>query len=140
MFGISDIFSGGVEGIFKGVSDVVKTFKADPLEVLKLEHAIKEAQMSAEVAMAQAQTKINEVEAGSERLFVSGWRPAIGWICATGLFYTFVLQPLLEWGSTNFSLMPPPHLDSGVLVSVVTGLLGLAGYRTYEKVQGVAKS
>jgi len=130
---ISDIFAGGAEGVLKGVKDVVSTFKADPLELAKIEHAITKAQMDLQLGLSQAQTKINEIEAGSADRFVSRWRPACGWIGVIGLGYATVFHPVASWASINFGLMPPPQLDTIILMELVTGLLGLAGMRTYEK-------
>lgn len=130
---LQDIFAGGVEGIFKGVKDIVSTFKADPLEVMKIEHAIHEAELNAQVSLVQAQTKINEIEAGSADKFASRWRPAVGWICVAGLAYATLFEPLASWVCLNAGLAVPPQLNLDILMPMVTGLLGLAGMRTYEK-------
>lgn len=130
---LEDIFKGGAEGIFSGVAKVVSTFKADPLEVLRLQSAINQAQLSAQVSLTQAQTKINEIEAASQDKFVSRWRPACGWIGFIGIAYATVFYPLATWVSVNFGISPPPQLDTVILMELVTGMLGLAGMRTYEK-------
>lgn len=132
---LEEIFKGGAEGIFAGVKDVLTVFKADPLEVMKLQSAINTAEMQATLALVQAQTKINEIEAASQDKFVSRWRPAVGWICVTGLAYATILNPLMTWVCLNLHALPPPQLDLDILMPMVTGLLGLAGLRTYEKVQ-----
>lgn len=133
MFSMADIFSGGTEGVFKGVRDLVQTFKADPLEIAKLEAAIVQSETNLTIALAQAQTKVNELEATSQDKFTSRWRPAIGWICGAGLGYATLVYPLLTWVCLNTHSVPPPQLDVSILVPMVTGMLGLAGYRTYEK-------
>jgi len=86
------------------------------------------------------QAEINKIEAGSDSLFVSGWRPAIGWICAVALAYSYVLVPLVMYASFVIGkpLPKPPVLDAN-LWELMFGLLGLAGIRTYEKVKGVAR-
>lgn len=132
---ISELFAGGTEGVLKGVKDIVGTFKADPLELAKLESAISQAEMQMQTALVQAQTKINEIEAASQDKFVTRWRPAFGWLGVTGIAYAAIIQPLGTWASINFGWMPPPHVDTTILMEIVTGLLGLAGMRTYEKMK-----
>ena len=105
---------------------------AAKLELLKL-------QESGDLAMMTAQTDINKVEAGSSSLFVSGWRPAIGWVCALALAYQYLLKPLAmgifpAFGVTTLAL---PGLDDN-LWQLMMGMLGMGGLRTFEKVQGVA--
>ncbi len=136
---LEDVFKGGTEGIFTGVAKVIGTMKADPLEVLKVQQAVGMAELQFASAMSQAQTKINEIEAANPNKFVSYWRPAVGWICVTGLAYATLAYPLLTWACQNANAMPPPQLDTNLLMTLLTGLLGLAGYRTYEKVAGVTK-
>lgn len=130
---ISDIFSGGTEGILKGVKDVVGAFKADPLELAKLQHEITKAETEFTLKLAEAQTKINEIEAASQDKFVSRWRPACGWTCVAALGYDSILQPILAWASLNFGWYAPPMLNTELLMFLLSGLLGLAGLRSYEK-------
>ena len=102
------------------------------LELLKL-------QQSGELATMTAQTDINKEEAKSASLFVSGWRPAIGWVCALALMYQYLLRPLMTWGTTVFGYNLPlmVGLDDN-LWQLMMGMLGMGGLRTFEKVQGVA--
>lgn len=98
---------------------------------------IKRAEMEAELLKSFsdvniAQLEINKVEAGSESLFKSGWRPAVAWMGVFGLAWT-VFNPLLSY----FLVEPLPHFESGELTSILMGLLGLGGYRTFEKMKGL---
>jgi len=136
---VSDIFAGGAEGILKGVKDVVSAFKADPLELAKIELAIGKAEMDLRLGLTQAQTRINEIEAASPDRFVSRWRPAVGWIGVAGLSYATIFFPLATWASMNFGWMAPPQLDTIILMELVTGLLGLAGMRSYEKLKNLTR-
>ena len=86
----------------------------------------------------QAMTNLEEAKHSS--VFVAGWRPALGWICATGIGYSFIIQPLAVLVATLTGYTGPfPDLDTGVLIGLVTTLLGVAGLRTFEKHQGVAR-
>ena len=87
--------------------------------------------------LAKAQIEVNKEEAASTSLFVSGWRPAVGWTCVFGLVYSFVAQPLLSWSSNIWVVPVPPELDMGTLLTLLAGMLGLGSLRTYEKKLGV---
>ena len=97
------------------------------------------ADLEADVKLASGQLEINRAEAGSGRLFVAGWRPAVGWICAIALGYQFLLRPLLAWASMIYSIPVPPELDLATLLTLLFGLLGLGTLRTVEKGFGVAR-
>lgn len=87
-----------------------------------------------------AQSDINKAEAASPSLFVSGWRPFIGWVCGVGLAWTFVGHPVAAWILVLCHIdVLLPEVDSNTLMALVTAMLGLAGVRSYEKVQGVAR-
>jgi hypothetical protein len=102
------------------------------LELLKL-------QQSGELASMTSQTDINKVEASSSSLFVSGWRPFIGWICGFALCYQYLFKPLASsiLPALGFPIPPLQGLDDN-LWQLMMGMLGMGGLRTYEKVQGVA--
>ena len=106
---------------------------AAKLELLKL-------QQSGELAVMTAQTDINKEEAKSTSLFVSGWRPFVGWVSGSAFALHFLLLPI-----SNFILVANNHkevvlaFDMQTLLTVLMGLLGLGGMRSYEKVKGVTK-
>jgi hypothetical protein len=87
---------------------------------------------------ALAQIEVNKAEAQHSNLFVSGWRPAVGWTCVVGLVYNFIIYPLLLWfiAVTGSSIEPPPMFSEN-LMELVLGMLGLGALRTYEKFKGV---
>ena len=98
------------------------------------------AVLDADLKLALAQVEVNKVEAADPSLFKSGWRPAVGWVCVVGLGYTFLLRPLLPWLITVTGLQVPalPPIDTGELFILLSGLLGLGGFRTVEKMKRVA--
>lgn len=98
------------------------------------------AQLAAAVAIVQGQLAVNQVEAASPSLLVSGWRPAIGWVCGGALAYTYLLYPILMWAAAIWwpNLSPPKLGNDGMLYELLLGMLGLGGLRTFEKVKGVA--
>jgi len=83
--------------------------------------------------LAKGQLEVNKVEAAHKSLFVSGWRPAIGWICGLALLYSTILAPILG----IWFIVPP--VDSSLLTSVLMGMLGLGAMRSYEKKNNVAR-
>lgn len=85
-------------------------------------------------AAAMAQLEVNKIEASSSSLFVSGWRPAIGWTMALAIFSDFVLRPYMIWASGWYPSLPVfPSLISDNLWELMAGMLGLSGLRTFEK-------
>ena len=91
-----------------------------------------------EQALKQGQIEINKAEAQNPNWFVAGWRPAIGWVGALALLYTFLLSPLISWGCQIAHIkVVPPVLDTWMLFNLVLSMLGLGGYRTFEKIKQV---
>ena len=83
--------------------------------------------------LAKGQLEVNKVEAAHHSIFVSGWRPCIGWVCALGLLYNTIISNILGiW-------VEVPEIDTTLLVPVMMGMLGLGAMRSYEKVQGVSR-
>lgn len=126
------------------IGDILK--RVLPEEKMSEEDRVKvEAQVTLALAQMdfsqlESQLKINLEEAKSQSVFVAGWRPAVGWVCATALGYSFVLQPFLAFTVSLWTkdLPPVPVLDWGALSVILMGLLGLGGMRSWEKIKGVA--
>jgi hypothetical protein len=91
--------------------------------------------------LALAQIEVNKAEAASGSVFKGGWRPFIGWVCGSAFAYHFVLQPVIVFVvlAVGVDLPPLPEFDMTSLMTVLMGMLGLGGLRTYEKKQGIAK-
>lgn len=107
------------------------TRDAAKLEMLKMQQSGELATMTNETALAKMQADTNIEEAKSPNLFVSGWRPFIGWICGAGLGYQFLVYPIL------IAWVPKiVQLDMGTLLTLLLGMLGLGAMRTTEKLQG----
>lgn len=99
------------------------------------------AAVAAELAdneLIKAQIAVNQAEAASPNLFVAGWRPAIGWICASAFAWQFIVLPVLLFVGTVFNHpIQAPVFDTTTMVGILTGMLGLGGMRTVEKINDV---
>jgi len=108
----------------------------------ELQKALIERQGEIDKAIAEAaraQAEINMKEAEHPSLFVSGWRPFVGWVCGLGCAYGFVAQPFLAWFAALAQVATPPVLDINTLIGLLGGLLGLGTLRTAEKIKDVAR-
>ena len=109
------------------VTDNVDRFTLDKEEKAKLITEINKAQL-----------EVNKVEAGHTSKFVSGWRPFTGWVCSVAMAYHFILQPLLTFFLYTFgNEVVLPTFDMTTLTTVLLGMLGLGGMRSFEKVKGL---
>jgi len=107
------------------VTDNVDRFTLDKEEKAKLITEINKAQL-----------EVNKVEAGHTSKFVSGWRPFTGWVCSVAMAYHFILQPLLTFALyTSGNEIVLPTFDMTTLTTVLLGMLGLGGMRSFEKVK-----
>ena len=88
----------------------------------------------------QAQLEINKTEAEHPSLFVSGWRPATGWVCVFGMAFNFILTPFTNMAlELSGSSVVVPMIDMEMLLPVLLGMLGLGAMRTVEKIKKVER-
>lgn len=126
-----------LEKLIDPISNILDKFVADKDLKQKLEHELKTELHRANMA----QIEVNKEQAKHSSLFVSGARPAIMWVCCLGLFWTFFLAPILNWfiviSGSSTSL---PAIQTEGLLTLTLSLLGLGGYRSFEKFKGVARN
>lgn len=121
-------------------SQLIDRLWPDPAKAAEAKLKLFEMERQGELVGLTGQLEINKVEAANPSLFVSGWRPFIGWVCGIGLAMQFLVSPLITWGAAIAGLsLVLPTLDLGVLVTMLGGMLGLGGLRTIEKVKEVAR-
>jgi len=127
-FGIGDAISAGLK--------VLDKFIPDPAAKAKAEAELRSSLM----AWDMAQTEINKAEAQHRSIFVAGWRPFIGWTCGVAFAYHFVVMPLTVFAMNAFGkFIDLPVFPMETLLTVLMGLLGLGGLRSYEKMKGLTK-
>ena len=87
-----------------------------------------------------AQIQLNKQEAAHKNIFVAGWRPFVGWTCGVALAYHFILEPVIVFVLALYNIqLTLPQFDMASLLTVLMGMLGLGGLRTYEKMKGVSR-
>ena|SRR5438067_1670249 len=129
-------------GIFDFLGKIVSDVIPDPNK--KMEYNIELAKLADQAAQREhdelmGQVEVNKVEASNVNMFVAGWRPAVGWICAAGVAYSFILFPFISFLAVIEGFKGAlPVVSTSDLMVLLTGMLGFGGLRSYEKVQGVA--
>lgn len=115
----------------KGAADEAK------LKTLELLQRGELAALDAEMKLALGQLEVNKAEAQTD-MFRGGWRPFSGWVCGFGLAYTFLIRPILPYiiNAAGGDVPPMPEIDTDTLMVLLTGMLGLGGLRSYEKLKG----
>ena len=102
-------------------------------KILAMGHDEIMARLDNETKVLLGQLDINKVEAGSESLFIAGWRPLVGWICAIAFGFSYLLLPLIQVVLHLFGHGAMPVLDTGDLMGVLGGMLGMGAIRSYDK-------
>ena len=132
-----DPFTAGFDLIKTGLD---KFFPDADLELKgKLEAAASEINNAYQLQLSQLE--INKVEAASTSLFVSGWRPAIGWVCGVSLLYAALVEPIARFIATVLFTYTGlfPIINTELTLQILLRLLGLAGMRSFEKSKGITK-
>jgi hypothetical protein len=152
-----DIAAGGITGLLKGAGTFAKDVRTaitgkealtseQQAELLSHAHALETMALQIEAQAAKGQIDLNLADAKSGSMFKGGWRPAIGWVCVSGLSYSFLIKPLLPWcvkvGCLLFdkaiAIPAMPTLAMSELMALTMAMLGFGGFRMYEKIKGKA--
>lgn len=130
-----------LEALIGPVAGLLDKFIEDKDQKAKLAHEIATMAERHAQERALAQIEVNKTEAASRNPFVAGWRPFIGWTCGVALAWHFVLAPFLMFIAAwvGFDVPRLPVFDMDNLMTVLLGMLGLGGLRSFEKVKGISK-
>ena len=129
-----------IDRLIGPVTSLLDKFVEDKDQKAKLAHEVATMAQRHAQELAKGQLEVNKAEAQHRSLFVSGWRPAVGWCCVFGMMGNFMVIPF-----TNFVLallkidVTVPLIDTATMMPVLMGMLGLGAMRTYEKRTGVSK-
>jgi len=131
-----------IKGALGPIMEGVLRFIPDKGKRAEAKEQFEGQMLNAMTGLVQGQLDINKEQAKHPSIFVAGARPFIMWVCGVALLWQFLLEPMATWGMLAFSMreLPTfPKLDMGPLMTLLLGMLGLGGLRTYEKRLGVAR-
>ena len=130
-----------LQALIGPVTGLLDKFVEDKDQKARLAHDIATMAEKHAHEAAMAQVEVNKAEAGHRSIFVAGWRPFIGWTCGVALAYHFIFAPLILFGATWAGATIPdlPVFDMDSLMTVLLGMLGLGGMRSFEKAKGLTK-
>ena len=130
-----------ITSLIEPVTGLLDKFIEDKDQKAKLAHEIATMGEKHAQQLSLAQIEVNKAEAASGSFFKGGWRPFVGWVCAVAFAYHFVIKPLLIFIFSYIGIEPPdlPEFQMNTLLTVLGGLLGIGGLRTYEKQKQLTK-
>ena len=134
--------AGTVKETLEGVGKLAQDIRSALTGELPPEKRAELTQKLAEIEgkIREGQIEINKIEASSGKLYIAGWRPAVGWVCAFALLWNYILFPFLGWALKVWAtgeVSEIPQLNSGDLMALLLSLLGFGGMRSFEKFKGV---
>jgi len=137
----------GIGAAAQAAKGILGMFFADKTEEEK-------SRIAAAFAMMQVQNDTNKVEAANPNIWVSGWRPFVGWVCGAALACCYIPKALVmtliwmyqciiimsHWSGLGVPPTLPLYPDLGVtdLIGLLMALLGMAGLRSLDKKNSVA--
>jgi hypothetical protein len=122
------------------VGDLIRQWQDGKISKDELAFKIRTFEAANEQAIKIAQIELNKEEAKHKSVFISGWRPFLGWCMALGFAMNFVIGPLLSFLLASAGVpVGFPVIDVATFMPVLLGMLGLGGFRTFEKTKGVAR-
>lgn len=134
--GVADLISTVIKRVWPDKAAQQQAQQQFDLQLLQMQQRGELDEFDGQIKLALAQVQTNNTEAANSNFFVSGARPAVMWICATGLAYQILARPMLEWASVGWWHVPiPPAIDNNTLMTLLIGLLGLGTHMMVENVQ-----
>ena len=130
-----------LQALIGPATDLIGKFVEDKDQKNKLAHEIATMAERHAQELAKGQLAINAEEAKSRNIFVAGWRPSVGWCCSLALFAHFLVFPTMDVVTAylGYPTAQYPAFDMESLMTILLGMLGLGGMRSFEKFKGVAK-
>jgi len=129
-----------IDKLIGPVTSLLDKFIEDKDQKAKLAHEVATMAEKHALELSRAQLDVNKAEAQHRSIFVSGWRPAVGWVCVLGMAGNFMVIPFSNFVLALLEIpVKIPLIDTATMMPVLMGMLGLGTLRTYEKKAGVSK-
>jgi len=129
-----------IDKLIGPVTGLLDKFIEDKDQKAKLAHEVATMAQRHAQELAKAQLEVNKAEAQHKSIFVSGWRPAVGWCCVFGMMGNFMVIPFANFVLALLEIdVSVPLIDTATMMPVLMGMLGLGAMRSVEKVQGVSR-
>ena len=122
----------GIGSVAKDVAEAVDRFVETPEEKKAAQVLFDKIKQAPD----RWNAEINKIEASHRSVFVAGWRPAVGWVCAIALCVEWVVTPIIKMFNSAYS---PAAINSAEAITLILSLLGMATLRTAEKMKNVTK-
>lgn len=123
--------------IFNIGNTLIDRLIPDKTQAAQAKAQLVQMQVQGQLDEIKGQLDINKVEAASNSIFVAGWRPAVGWVCAGALAFDSILRPFVNWVTAIFHHpINAQALDMSTLIPLLAGLLGFGAMRSFDKSQG----
>jgi hypothetical protein len=127
-----------IPAMVQSITGLVNKFVPDRDAQIKIQHEVQTKLLDMQSQQLAAQSDTNKIEAQHQSVFVAGWRPFVGWVCGAGLAWEFVLAPVVAWAAALAGYTGTlPTIASEHLFELVLAMLGMAGWRTLDKIRGV---
>jgi hypothetical protein len=130
-----------IEQLIGPITGLLDKFIEDKDQKALLAHEVATMAQRHAQELTIAQIEVNKTEAQSRNIFVAGWRPFVGWTCGIALAWHFVGLPVTLFLTSMFQVETPPlpEFEMESLMTVLLGMLGLGGLRTFEKTKGLTQ-
>ena len=136
---IADAVEGAISGTIGPLFTRLIDYIPDPVEKAKQAAIVQQQLLAADAAVIAQQNAINLAEASNSNVFVSGWRPFIGWVCGFGLAWNIVFAPFFRFAIETIGFTSAlPTIDNSFISLLLVPMLGLGAMKTYERVNGVS--
>lgn len=126
-----------IPAMIQTVAGVVNKFVPDRDAQIKMQAELQNRMLEMQSEQLRNQAEVNKIEASHPSVFVAGWRPFIGWVCGAALAWQFIVSPIADWIAVVSGYSGElPRISGDNLFELVLAMLGMAGWRTLDKIKG----
>lgn len=137
---MSNPFTAVLGSLIQPVTDLISEAITDKDKAAEIAYKVSTLAATQAHEEVMGQLAVNKAEAESGSMFVGGWRPAVGWVCVAALALNFIVTPMFGPVIEAYTSIIMAPLQTGEMMPILLGMLGLGGMRTFEKKHGVASS